>query len=90
VVAEPYWSVSPYSTWLVAPSSVVQVMVAPVWVMPLAVTLEITGGVISTSVVKVLSPDSAQRPDPGVPGLDLVVIGGSGGQPGENHRVAGH
>jgi hypothetical protein len=39
--------VNPYSTWLSEDSLVVQVIVAPPEVIPLLVTLEITGGAVS-------------------------------------------
>src|SRR5215467_11160756 len=43
-VEEPYAVVVPYSTWLVAPTSVCQEMVPPVVVTEPAPTPEITGG----------------------------------------------
>ena len=49
--------VVPYSTWLVAASSVVQVMVAVVSEMLEADTDEITGEVVSPTVVKEVSSE---------------------------------
>jgi hypothetical protein len=57
----PRLALVPYSTWLVAGSSVVQVMVAPVAVMSMAATSEITGAVRS-GVMKVKSPERPSRP----------------------------
>ena len=54
VVSEPYASVFPYSTWLVAGSSVVHVMVALDSVMLETLTPEIVGGV-SSAVARVVS-----------------------------------
>ena len=58
---EPYAVVVPYSTRDVAPSLVVQVMVAFIAVILLAVMLDTTGAVVSggVSVVKVLLPEVA-------------------------------
>ena len=60
----PLVALSPYSTWLSASSSVVQVIVAVVAVVSLAWILVSTGGVVSEGgpVVKVKSPDVAMFP----------------------------
>jgi len=66
--ADPYVVVVPYSTWVVADSLVVQMMVAALYVMLLLLTLEIVGAVVSgaADVVKVLSADMAEFPAPSV------------------------
>ena len=46
-VVLPYVVVRPYSTWESLASSVVQVMFAPVAVIPDAATVEMRGGVVS-------------------------------------------
>ncbi len=61
---DPREDVVPYSAWVVADSLVVQLIVAPLVVMLLVVTPEITGGVLSGGavVVKVWSVDVARLP----------------------------
>ena len=61
----------PYSTWLVAGSLVVQVMVAPLVLMLPAATALITGGVVSAVMAKVRP---VALPPPGV-GLTTVKVG---------------
>ena len=46
VVEAPYEAVVPYSTWVLEPSLVLQEMVAPETVTLVAVTEEITGGIV--------------------------------------------
>jgi hypothetical protein len=59
---DPYDVVSPYSTCVVAPSFVVQVMVAAVCVIPDACTAEMDGAVVSAAVENVKSPVVARLP----------------------------
>src|SRR5262245_27905112 len=60
----PYAVVVPYSTWLSDGSFVVQLMIAPVVIIPELLTAEMTGGVVSGSgnVVNVKSNDTAIFP----------------------------
>jgi hypothetical protein len=64
VVDEPYAVVVPYSTCDEDASFVAQVIIAPVFVILLAVIPDITGGVVSggVKVVKMLSPEVARLP----------------------------
>ena len=56
-VIEPYDVVRPYSTREVAASFVVQVMVAALPEMPVAVTAEMVGAVVSRTMVSVNAAD---------------------------------
>ena len=64
VHTEPYAVEVPYSTWRLAGSFVLQVIVAPPVVTPECWTALITGGVVSggASVVNVKSADVARLP----------------------------